>query len=152
MHPEELDARLLRLERQNSRLRRALCAAFASALIPLLAAYVPPNDKIEASEFVVRDKGGAVRARIFVDEQNKTRLVLRDRDGKSTAALSAEEGAVLSLGDKEGNSAVVLSAASAAKGVLVVETDGKPKAMLAKPKGFDAMNALDVQDPWASPD
>ncbi len=152
MSPAELEARLLRLERDNSLLRRVLATLVVVAAVPLLAAYVPANDKIEASEFVVRDKGGAVRARIYLDELGKTRLMLKDKDGKSTVMLSSGEGAAMSLGDKEGKSNVVLSSDSAAKGILVLESDGKPKAVLSKPKGFDAMDPLDVQDPWASPE
>lgn len=152
MPPAELEARLLRLERDNSLLRRVLATLVVVAAVPLLAAYVPANDKIEASEFVVRDKGGAVRARLYLDELGKTRLVLKDKDGKSTVALSSGDGAAMSLGDKEGKSNVVLSSGSAAKGILVLESDGKPKAVLSKPKGFEAMDPIDVQDPWASPE
>jgi hypothetical protein len=152
LSPGELEARLLRLERHNAILRRVLALALLVAAVPLLAAYVPANDKIEASEFIVRDKSGAARARIYIDEQGKTRLMLKDRDGKSTVMLSSGDGAAMSLGDKEGKSNVVLSSGSAAKGILVLESDGKPKAVLSKPKGFDAMDPLDIQDPWASPD
>lgn len=152
MLPADLEARLLRLERDNSLLRRVLATLVVVAAVPLLTAYVPANDKIEASEFVVRDKGGAVRARLYLDEQGKTRLVLKDKDGKSTVTLSSGDGAAMSLGDKEGKSNVVLSSGSAAKGILVLESDGKPKAVLSKPKGFEAMDPIDVQDPWASPE
>ena len=152
MHPVELEARLLRLERHNAFLRRALALAAVLVAIPLLAAYVPANDKLEASELVVRDKGGAVRARVYVDEQGRTQLVLRDRDGKSTLQMSSGDGASISLGDKEGKTSVIVSGASSAKGVLVVEGDGKPKAVIAKPKDFNGMGGLDIQDPWASPE
>ena len=152
MSPAELEARVARLERSN-RLLRGLFATFvAVAAVPLLAAYVPANDKLEASEFVVRDKAGATRARLYVDEQGKTRLVLRDRDGHSTVNLAAGDGASLGLGDKDDKSIVTISAAGSAKGVVILESDGKPKAVLAKPKGIDSKDPLDPQDPWASPD
>ncbi|MBI2391175.1 MAG: hypothetical protein HYV09_16415 [Deltaproteobacteria bacterium] len=152
MRPEDLEARLSRLERDNRRLRRTLAALVVAASAPLLLAYVPANDRIEAAELVVRDKGGAVRARVWVDEKGKTRLTLRDQDGKSAVMLASGDGASLSLGDKEGKSSVVLSAASASKGVLVLENDGQPKAVLSKPKGFDSLDPLDWQDPWATPE
>jgi hypothetical protein len=152
MSPPDLEARISRLEQSNRRLRRLLAALFAVAAVPLLAAYVPANDKIEASELAVRDKSGAVRARIYIDEQGKTRLMLRDRDGRSTALLSSGDGATLSLGDRDNKSTVVISAVGSAKGVVVLETEGKPKAVIGKPKVLDAMDPLDVQDPWASPD
>ena len=144
-----LEARLERLEHDNRRLRRALLAFVALVVTPLLLAYVPANDKLEAGEFVVRDKGGAVRARLWVDDKGKARLLLRDADGKSEATLTAAEGASLSLGDADGKGNVVLSASSA-KGVLSYESDGKSKAVLHKPK--DPLDPLDVQDPWAWPE
>lgn len=145
----DLEARLKRLEHENRRLRRGMAGLCVLAIAPLLAAYVPANDKIEAAELAVRDKSGAVRARIWVDEKGKTRLLLKDQDGKSQAMLVSGDGALLSLGDKEGKSNVVMSAGSA-KGVVVLESDGKPKAVLNKPK--DSFDPLDVQDPWASPE
>lgn len=147
--PVDLEARLLRLEADNRRLRRGLCALVVLAVAPLLVAYVPANDKIEAAEFVVRDKSGAVRARLWVDDKGKARLVLRDQSGKSEAMLASDEGASLSLGDATGKSSVVMSAGSA-KGVVTWETEGKPKAVLHKPK--DQFDPLDVQDPWAAPE
>lgn len=140
----DLEERLSRLERSNARLRRMLLMVPLLALAPLLLAYVPANDKIEASEFVVRDKAGSIRARVYIDEHGDTRLLLRDRDGKSQALLTSGSGASLSLGDKDGKSNVVIGAGSAAKGVIVLEHDGKPKTWLGP--------SLDVQDPWASPD
>jgi hypothetical protein len=152
MSPAELEARVARLERSNRVLRGLFATFVAIAAVPLLAAYVPANDKLEASEFVVRDKAGAVRARLYLDEQGKTRLVLRDRDGHSTVNLAAGEGASLALGDKDDKSTVTISAAGSAKGVVMLESDGKPKAVLTKPKGVDSKDPLDSQDPWASPD
>jgi hypothetical protein len=123
-----------------------MLAAFAIvATVPLLAAYVPANDMIEASEFVVRDKSGAVRARLFIDEQGKSRLILRDSDGRSTANLASGDGASLTLGDKSDEANVVISAASGAKGVVVLEGDGKPKAVLSKPKESDVSDPLEAR-------
>lgn len=139
-----IELRLARLEKDNARLRRLLYLSFLLLMAPLLVAYVPANDKVEASEFVVRDKGGAVRARIYLDELGKTRLVLRDRDGKSTALITSGDGASISLGDKNDKSNVVIGAGGSSKGVIVLEHDGKPKTWLGP--------SLDVQDPWASPD
>jgi len=144
-----VEIRLARLERDNRRLRRALATLAVLAIAPLLLAYVPANDKIEAGELAVRDKSGAVRARIWVDEKGKARLLLRDQDGKSQAMLASGDGASLTLGDKEGKSTVVMSAGSA-KGVVVLETEGKPKAVLNKPK--EPFDPLDVQDPWGAPE
>lgn len=145
----DVEARLQKLERDNRRLRRALAAVVLFAAAPLLVAYVPANDKVEASEFAVRDKSGAVRARLWVDEKGKARLLLRDQDGKSQAMLVSGDGATLSLGDRDGKSAVVMSAGSA-RGVVMLESEGKPKAVLNKPK--EPFDPLDVQDPWASPE
>lgn len=115
---------------------------------PALLAYVPANDRIEASEFVVRDRSGASRARLFVDDAGRARLVLRDRDGRSVAELVSHEGATLSLGDKDARSTVIMSASSA-RGLLVVESEGKPRSVLAPPKPIDGKDPLDAQDPWS---
>jgi hypothetical protein len=152
MSAADLETRLARLERSNRNLRRLLAAFALVATVPLLAAYVPANDKLEAAEFAVRDKSGAVRARLFVDEQGRSRLVLRDKDGHSSAVISSGDGASLTLGDKSDKSNVVISSAGSAKGIVILESEGKPKAVLAKPKGFDSMDPLDAQDPWASPE
>lgn len=148
---EALDARLRKLERQNRRLRGLVAVVIAAAAVPLLAGYASPNDKIEATEFVVRDKAGAVRARLFVDEQNKTRLVLRDKDGKSEAMLVSGDGGALHVTDQQGKTSVVVTASSA-KGVVVVESSGKPRAVLPVPTNLDWKGPLDVQDPWSTPD
>ncbi len=146
-----LDARVARLERENRALRRGLCALVALIAVPLLAAYVPANERVEASELAVRDKSGATRARIFVDEQGTTRLVLRDKDGKATAVLAAGDGASLTLSDKTGKTTTGLHGAHA-NGVVVVEHDGKPRAVIGAPKPWGTAESLDVQDPWASPE
>jgi len=151
MSPADLETRVSQLERSNRTLRRLLGAFAVVATVPLLAAYVPANDKLEAAEFVIRDKSGAARARLFLDDQGKTRLILRDKDGHSTVNLAAGEGASLSLGDKTDKSTVVISAAGSAKSVVSLEADGKPKAVLGMPKG-EGSDPLDSQDPWASPD
>lgn len=146
-----LGARVAILERENRALRRRVLAVVALLAVPLLAAYVPANDRVEASELAVRDKSGATRARIFVDEQGTTRLVLRDKDGKSTAVLSSGDGASLVLTDKSGKTTTALSGTHA-KGVVVVEDDGKPRAVLGAPKPWGTSESLDVQDPWATPE
>jgi hypothetical protein len=143
----EMDARFRKLEAENRRLRRMVVAALGIALLPFVVGYATPNDKIEATEFAVRDKGGTVRARLFVDEQGKTRLILRDKDGGSPAILTSGEGASLAVANKSGKTNVVLTASSS-KGVIMIEEDGKPRAALSPPKPID----VDSQDPWASPD
>jgi hypothetical protein len=122
-----VEDRLARLERDNARLRRLLFVVPLIALAPALLAYVPANDKIEAGEFIVRDKSGAIRARLYIDDDGHTKLMLRDRNLKSDAVMTAGSGGSLSLNDKDGKPSVVITAGAAPKG-------------------------LDVQDPWASPD
>jgi hypothetical protein len=139
----EMEARFAKLEAENRRLRRLVVATLGIAALPFLVGYVSPNDKIEASEFVVRDKGGVVRAQLFVDDAGKTRLILRDKDGRSAANLSSGDGAALSVADKAGKTSVVLSASNS-KGVLVIEEDGKTRAAMSPLKPIE----VDVQDPW----
>lgn len=145
----DLETRLARLERSNRNLRRLLAGLALVAAVPLLAAYVPANDKLEAGEFIVRDKSGAVRVRLFVDDQGKARVVLRDEQGRSTANLSSGDGASLTLGDKSDKSKVVISASPSARDVVSVESDGKSKSILWKHKGWEMFDPLDAQDPWA---
>lgn len=138
-----MEARFRKLEEENRRLRRLVVATLGLVLVPFLAGYVSPNDKIEASEFVVRDKGGIVRAQLYVDDAGKTRLVLRDKDGRSPAILSSGDGASLSVADKAGKTNVLLTASSS-KGVVVIEEDGKPRAAFTPLKPIE----VDSQDPW----
>jgi hypothetical protein len=110
MKGSDVDARLQRLERENRRLRVLVGAAVALAAIPFLSAFTPPNDRIEASEFTVRDKAGMLRARLFIDEHNTTRLILVDGDGKSQAILASGQAASLVLADKDGAPTITLNA------------------------------------------
>ena len=93
---QEIQARLLHLEKQSSRLKQcgiAVLVAFASFVV---MGQMPSRKTIEASEFILRDDSGRVRARLsmIVPDGAATgfppvaQLILSDEKGKNRVAVS----------------------------------------------------------------
>lgn len=97
-----LHARLERLERQVASWRRLGIAALAGlGLFGAVAATITTNpDEVKTRRLVIADGEGRARAVITVDEKDRTRLSLTDRDGATTADLTITPGqsATLSVG------------------------------------------------------
>jgi hypothetical protein len=97
-----LHARLARLEREVGWWRRIGVVALACAgLAGAMAATVTSNpDEVKTRRLVITDGEGRGRALFTVDESDRTRLMLGDRDGATTADLTITPGrsAALSLG------------------------------------------------------
>lgn len=104
---ESLEGRLERLERANRRLARLLLVFAAVAVAPWLAAATgkSPGAKLEVSELVLRDAGGARRGGLVVDAAGAARLVLADAAGRDrvSVATTAEGRASLAFTDERGN-------------------------------------------------
>src|SRR6267142_6698583 len=97
-----LHARLERLEREVGWWRRVGVAALAGVgLFGAIAATVTTNpDEMKTRRPVITDGEGRGRAVLTVDESDRTRLSLTDRDGATTADLTVIPGqsAALSVG------------------------------------------------------
>jgi hypothetical protein len=87
---EEVRERLIKLERQNRRLKQTGAAALivAASLFPMGQA--SRTKTVEANEFVLRDSGGNVRARLSVDDKTLgASLVLSEKNGSDDLVLSS---------------------------------------------------------------
>jgi hypothetical protein len=129
---QEMHDRLLKLERQNLRLKRIGAAALVVAVSLLIMGQASQKKKtVEADEFVLRDDRGNVRAKLsmneatpnpemlFFDETGKTMLslvggigrkgsfggavLINDGQGRGRGTFQAhDDGALLSLSDAKG--------------------------------------------------
>jgi hypothetical protein len=83
---EEVRGRLAKLEKQNRRLKRLGAAALVAAASLALLGQAPAKRTVEANEFILKDAGGKVRARLaFCD--NAPCLVLLDTNANARATL-----------------------------------------------------------------
>jgi hypothetical protein len=73
---ESLHDRVVRLENQNRRLKQLGVAALFGAALFLLVAQAPTKKTVEANEFILRDDGGNIRARLFVTEKTTTTMTI----------------------------------------------------------------------------
>jgi len=131
-----LQARLERLERQVVWWRRVGIAALAGlGLVGAVAATVTTNpDEVKTRRLVITDGEGRGRAVLTVDESDRTRLSLADRDGATTADLSVTPGqsAALSVG-RAGSQAQLAVAGETSQ--LSVGARGQRGWLVAAPSG-----------------
>jgi hypothetical protein len=131
-----LHARLERLEREVGWWRRVGVAALACAgLFGAVAATVTTNpDEVKTRRLVITDGEGRGRAVFSVDEADRTRLSLADRDGATTADLTVTPGqsAALSVG-RAGAQAQLAVTGDA--GQLSVGARGQRSWLVAAPTG-----------------
>ena len=133
---DRLHARLERLEREVGWWRRVGVAALAGmGLFGAIAATVTTNpDEVKTRRLVITDGEGRGRAIFTVDESDRTRLSLADRDGATTADLTVTPGqsAALSVG-RAGAQAQV--AAVGENGQVSVAARGQRGWIMAAPAG-----------------
>jgi hypothetical protein len=131
-----LHARLERLEREIGWWRRVGVAALAGVgLFGAIAATVTTNpDEVKTRRLVITDGEGRGRALFTVDENDRTRLTLSDRDATTTADLTVTPGqsAALSLG-RAGAQAQL--AAAGETGQVSVAARGQRGWLVADPTG-----------------
>lgn len=148
---DRLHARLDRLEREVAWWRRVGVTALACAgLFGAVAATVTTNpDEVKTRRLVITDGDGRGRAVFTVDESDRTRLSLADRDGTTTADLTVTPGrsAVLSVG-RAGVQAQLAAAGDA--GQLSVETQGQRGWLVATPTGSSVGLGNDAGRPQVS--
>ena len=140
---EQIQERLLKLERQNRRLKQTGAAALIIATSLLLMGQTSRTkpvqtgqlNSVEASQFILKDKTGKVRATFSIDERpdnsGPVQLVFYDGEGKERVRLNSGvvpsmTGGTLSLADEKGKGRVFISASDALG----------PSLGLDDPKGF----------------
>jgi hypothetical protein len=133
-----LHGRLERLEREVTWWRRVGIAALACAgLLGAVAATVSTNpDEVKTRRLVITDGDGRSRAVFMVDDGDRTRLSLTDRDNGTTADLTVIPGqsAALSLSLARAGAQAQL-AATGDNGQLSVGTRGQRGWLVAAPTG-----------------
>jgi hypothetical protein len=137
---EDVRARLLKLEKQNRRIKQLGAAVLMIPVLLLVMGQAPSKKTVEANEFILKDDDGNIRARLFVTAKNTTNmtipgiaepvpmtsnpkptLALYDEKGQVSAGLDDDSinfykshvslaGGVLSIGDQ--SAGVVVSAYS----------------------------------------
>jgi len=133
---DRLHGRLERLERELAWWRRAGIAALACAgLLGAVAATVSTNpDEVKTRRLVITDGDGRARAVFTVDESDRTRVSLTDRDNGTTADLTVVPGQSAALSVTRGGVQAQL-AANGDSGQLSVSTRGQRGWLVAAPSG-----------------
>lgn len=90
---EDIQGRLLKLEKQNRRFKQLGVAALIVPALLLLMGQAPSKKTVEANEFVLRDDGGNIRARLFMTpkigpDRPEAMLALYDDKGRPSTSLS----------------------------------------------------------------
>lgn len=78
-HPtrfEELESRLLSVEKQNRRLKQLGAALLILVTSLILMGQAPSKKTVEANEFVLRDDSGNIRARLFMTTMQTTNMAI----------------------------------------------------------------------------
>ena len=144
---EQIQERLLKLERQNRRLKQAGAAALtvaASLLLMGQASRTKPvqasqSSTVEASRFILKDTSGKVRATLSIDERfgnsGAAQLVLYDVEGRQKVKLDSGEltfmGGALHLADEKGKDRIFISSSDALGGTIsLLDSKGFPGTIL----------------------
>jgi hypothetical protein len=135
----ELRERMTKLERQNRRVKQLGALALIAASSLLLIGQTATRNTIEANEFILRDNGGKIRARLYVDEKFEkyptAQFVLFDKEGKQAVDIESgslgSTGGTLKLADEHGQDRVYLSGSSGIGGTLsLLNEKGFPGSVL----------------------
>jgi hypothetical protein len=108
---------------------------------------------IRASEFVLVDENGKIRAALSVSKDGAG-LTLWDENGKFRASLSAnKDGTMLGLRDENGKLRASLSAVKDGPGLDLFDENGKPRAGLAVLKDGSLLHLKDENGKtiWRAP-
>jgi len=98
---DEIRDRVLKLERQNRRLKQLGVAVLIIPAVLLLMGQAPSKKTVEANEFILRDDAGKIRAKLWMSTANENlpdsnfrgkpspTLALFNEQGKITVAVKA---------------------------------------------------------------
>jgi hypothetical protein len=67
---EDIQNRLLRLEKQNRRLKQLGAGVLIASASLIVMGQIPSKKAVEANEFILRDDGGKVRVRLAVNAKH----------------------------------------------------------------------------------
>lgn len=105
---EDLQQRVVKLEQQNRRFKQLGTAALIVPALLFLLGQAPPKKTVEANEFVLRDDGGSIRARLFMTKETTTTAKeLLGIDNSTPVTIPPE--ATLAMYDNAGNTRVMLN-------------------------------------------
>jgi hypothetical protein len=133
---ENLQNRIVKLERQNRRFKQLGAIGLAGVALMLVMAQAPAKKVVEANELAIKDSAGRVRVRIGVDSSNDAaELWLQDAKGDQGASLSnsgllLKQGGVartilqsgeVTLANSHGQPSIKLSGAEDAEHAVAIE-------------------------------
>lgn len=146
-----LHARLDRLEREVGWWRRVGVAALAGVgLVGVVAATVTTNpDEVKTRRLIITDGDGRARAMFTVDESDRTRLTMNDRDSTTSADLTVSPGQSAALSVSRAGAQAQL-AATGDNGQVSVGTRGQQGWLVAAPTGASLGLGNDPSRPQAS--
>ncbi len=126
-HPssfEDVLDRLTKLEKQNRRFKLLGVAALVGVTLLLVMGQAPAKKIVEANEFVLKDDGGNIRARLFITEKTTTNMPL---PGTTTPiSVTWNPKATLALYDNKGQTRALLDDGS----ITFENSGGKLNAQL----------------------
>ena len=108
-HPsgfEDLLDRLATLERQNRRFKLLGVATLVGVALLLVMGQAPAKKIVEANEFVLKDDGGNIRARLFITEKTTTNMPLPGMTTPTPVTWNPK--ATLALYDDKGQTRAML--------------------------------------------
>jgi hypothetical protein len=106
---ENLQDRLLQLEKQNRRFKQLGTIALVIAAVIVEMGQAPAKKIVEANEFVLRDDGGNMRARLFMTPAGPPMLALYDKKEALKAMLDTNALTLLENLSDNKTAAAVLS-------------------------------------------
>jgi hypothetical protein len=134
---EQIQDRLLKLERRNRRFKQLGFAVLIVATAGLVMGQASPHKTIEANEFILKDRLGRVRARLSIEElppYSAASFVLYDPGAKEKFKVVSGflgGGATMDLSDADGRHRVSLSANEHTGGILsLLDEKGIPGTVL----------------------
>jgi hypothetical protein len=132
---KEIQDRLLNLERQNRRFKQLWVAVLIASASLIVMGQMPSKKAVEANEFILRDDGGNIRARLFMTE--KTTETIPGISGVVTVSPNP----MLALYNEKGTARVVLDGEGFANtgSFIVSDSGGQSLGSFMAVAGYGAM-------------
>ena len=145
---DTLSQRLVRLERDNRRLKATGAVAMIILAGVMLLGQAGPAKVVEAEKFVVRDANGTIRAELFGATDGAAELHLADKDGihRLSVHVNPDDSAGVAILDKDGKTVrgEMRLKAGDRMHLALADKDENPRIWLeAKPDGSSSMALMD---------